>query len=81
MGNTLISHHILSSKVAVYRTTGLHLRGSSRGTTVNTGMPHAEKDESNIKSNRTLCEMEGDTDVFENGLHECYAACPFGNPF
>ena len=39
MGNTMISHHILSAKVAVYRMTGFHLSGSSRGTIVNTGMP------------------------------------------
>ena len=32
IGNTLISHRILSAQEAVYRTTGLHLRGSLRGT-------------------------------------------------
>ena len=38
--NTLISHCILSAQEAVYRTTGLHLHGSSRGTIfVNTGRP------------------------------------------
>ena len=40
IGNTLINHRILSAQEAVYRMTGLHLRGSSRGTIfLNTGRP------------------------------------------
>ena len=81
IGNTLISHRILSAQEAVYRTTGLHLRGSSRGTIfVNTGRPH--KRTRVIKSTRKLREMDGgDTDVFESGLYERYAARPLGDPF
>ena len=79
IGNTLISHRILSAQEAVYRTTGLHLRGSSRGTIfVNTGRP--QKRTRVIKSTRKLREMDGgDTDVFESGLYERYAARPFDN--
>ena len=81
IGNTLISHRILSAQEAVYRTTGLHLRGSSRGTIfVNTGRP--QKRTRVIKSTRKLREMDGgDTDVFESGLYERYAARPLGDPF
>ena len=40
IGNTLISHRILSAQEAVYRTTGLHLRGSTRSSIfVNTARP------------------------------------------
>ena len=81
IGNTLISHRILSAQEAVYRTTGLHLRGSSRGTIfVNTGRP--QKRTRVIKSTRKLQEMDGgDTDVFESRLYERYAARPLGDPF
>ena len=44
IGNTLISHRILSAQEAVYRTTCLHLRGSWRGTIF---VKASEKDESN----------------------------------
>ena len=79
--NTLISHRILSAQEDVYRTTGLHLRGSLRGTIfVNTGRP--QKRTRVIKSTRKLQEMDGgDTDVFESGLYERYAAHPLGDPF
>ena len=81
IGNTLISHCILSAWEAVYQTTSLHLHGSSRGTIfVNTGRP--QKSTRVIKSTRKLLEMDGgDTDVFESGLYECYAARPLGDPF
>ena len=52
-----------------------------RGTIfVYTGRP--QKRTRVIKSTRKLREMDGgDTDVFESGLYEHYAARPLGDPF
>ena len=47
---------------------------------MNTGRP--QKRTRVIKSTRKLLEMDGaDTDVFESGLYECYAARSLGDPF
>ena len=68
IGNTLISHRILSAQEAVYRTTGLHLRGSTRVKI--------------LKSTHQLRELdESDTNVFQTGLFERYASRPSGDPF
>ena len=81
IGNTLISHCILSAQEAVYRTTGLHLCGSLRGAIfVNTERP--QKRTRVIRSTKTFRVLDcGDTDVFESGLYERYAAHPPGDPF
>ena len=78
IGNTLISHRILSAQEAVYRTTGLHLRGSTRSTIfINTSKP-----DKRVKSTHQLRELdESDTNVFQTGLFECYASRPSGDPF
>ena len=64
IGNTLISHRILGAQEAVFCTTGLHLRGSSRSYVfINTNRP--EKRGRLFKSNRELRAMStGDDDVF-----------------
>ena len=78
IGNTLISHRILSAQEAVYRTTGLHLHGSTRSTIfINTSKP--DKRVKILKSTHQLCEL--DTNVFQTGLFERYASRPSGDPF
>ena len=78
IGNTLISHRILS---AVYRTTGLHLRGSTRSTIfINTSKP--VKRVKIHKSTHQLRKLDkSDTNVFQTGLFERYASRPSGDPF
>ena len=57
IGNTLISHRILSAQEAVYRTTGLHLRGSTRSTIfINTSKP--DKRVKILKSTLQLRELD-----------------------
>ena len=81
IGNTLISHRILSAQEAVYRTTGLHLRGSTRSSIfVNTARP--EKRTHILKSRQQLRAMNTEDDnIFQTGLFERYAACADGEPF
>ena len=81
IGNTLISHHVLSAQEAVYHTTGLHLcRSTCSSVFVNTARP--EKRTKIFRPTHQLCSMAGsDTNVFQAGLHECYAAHPPGDPF
>ena len=81
IGNTLISHRVLSAQEAVYRTTGLHLRGSTRSSVfVNTARP--EKHTKILRPTHQLRSMAGsDTNVFQAGLHERYATRPPGDPF
>ena len=81
IGNTLISHRILSAQEAVYRTTGLHLRGSTRSSIfVNTARP--EKRTRILKSRQQLRAMSTeDDDIFQTGLFERYTARPDGEPF
>ena len=81
IGNTLISHRILSAQEAVYRTTGLHLRGSTRSSIlVNTARP--EKRTCILKSRLQLRAMSTeDDDIFQTGLFKRYAARPDGEPF
>ena len=81
IGNTLISHRILSAQEAVYRTTGLHLRGSTRSSIfVNTARP--EKRTCILKSRQQLRAMSTeDDDIFQTGLFKRYAARPDGEPF
>ena len=69
IGNTLISHRILGAQEAVFCTTGLHLRGSSRSYIfINTNRRGRL-----FKSNRELRAMStGDEDVFNPGpLERC----------
>ena len=81
ISNTLISHRVLSAQEAVYRTTGLHLRGSTCSSVfVNTARP--EKRTKILRPTHQLRSMAGsDTNVFQAGLHERYAARPPGDPF
>ena len=81
IGNTLISHRILSAQEAVYCTTGLHLRGSTRSTIfINTSKPN--KRVKILKSTHQLRKLdESDTNVFQTGLFERYASQLSGDPF
>ena len=81
IGNTLISHKILAAQEAVFCTTGLHLRGSSRSYVfINTNRP--EKRGRLVKSNRQLRAMStGDDDIFNAGPLERYQGHLDGEPF
>ena len=80
IGNSLLSHRILSAQKAVFCITDLHVRGSSRSYVfINTN--RSEKRGRLVKSIQQLRAMSTGDDVFNAGPLERYQARPDGETF
>ena len=81
IGNTMLTHRLLSAQEAAFRLCHLPLKGASR----TTQYVSTERPSRRMRILRPRCQLQmladGDTNVFQTGVYERYAARPSSEDF